>query len=155
MKHLKKLFALVLTLCLLASLAPAVLAVGDDIEGNPEQEALQAFIDLGYLKGYPDGTIRPDATITRAEFAALVNRVTGFHLKSSKIADFTDVKETSWYLMTTDDVSHTTPQTDEDITEVTFLSEYDLEWFLKNTYRSIADTLGEELKNLENYQLYN
>lgn len=65
------------------------------------------------------------------------------------------LKQTSWYLMTADDTSHTNPQVDEDITEVTFLSEYDLEWFLKNTYRSIAETLGEELNNyqLNNYQL--
>ncbi len=58
------------------------------------------------------------------------------------------LKQTSWFLMTTDDPSHTTPQTDEDITEVTFLSEYDLEWFLKNTYRSIADTLEHPLRRV-------
>ncbi|MBO6027290.1 MAG: NUDIX domain-containing protein [Bacteroidales bacterium] len=56
------------------------------------------------------------------------------------------LKQTSWFLMTTADDSHVVPQTDEDITEVTFLSNYDLEWFLKNTYRSIAETLGEELR---------
>ncbi|MBQ3710401.1 MAG: NUDIX domain-containing protein [Bacteroidales bacterium] len=56
------------------------------------------------------------------------------------------LKQTSWFLMTTADPSKTTPQTDEDITQVTFLSEYDVEWFLENTYRSIAETLGEELK---------
>lgn len=56
------------------------------------------------------------------------------------------LKPTYWYSMSTDNPDHTVPQTDEDITEVTFLSEYDLEWFLKNTYRSIAETLGEELK---------
>lgn len=58
------------------------------------------------------------------------------------------LKQTSWFLMTADDTSHTNPQTDEDITEVTFLSEYDLEWFLKNTYRSIAETLEPELKTI-------
>jgi 8-oxo-dGTP pyrophosphatase MutT (NUDIX family) len=58
------------------------------------------------------------------------------------------LKQTSWFLMTADDISHTNPQTDEDITEVTFLSEYDLEWFLKNTYRSIAETLESELKTI-------
>ena len=58
------------------------------------------------------------------------------------------LKQTSWFLMTADDTSHTNPQTDEDITEVTFLSEYDLEWFLKNTYRSIAETLESELKTI-------
>lgn len=55
------------------------------------------------------------------------------------------LKPTYWYLMTTSDPNHTQPQTDEDITEVTFLSEYDLEWFLENTYRSIAETLGDDL----------
>lgn len=58
------------------------------------------------------------------------------------------LKQTSWYLMTADDTSHTNPQVDEDITEVTFLNEYDLEWFLKNTYRSIAETLESELKTI-------
>lgn len=58
------------------------------------------------------------------------------------------LKQTSWFLMTADDTSHTNPQTAEDITEVTFLSEYDLEWFLKNTNRSIAETLESELKTI-------
>ena len=58
------------------------------------------------------------------------------------------LKQTSWFLMTTADDSHVQPQLDEDITEVTFLSEYDLEWFLKNTYRSIAETLEISLKQL-------
>ena len=58
------------------------------------------------------------------------------------------LKPTYWYLMTTDDPTNTRPQTDEDITEVTFLSEYDLEWFLKNTYRSIAETLKNSLEQL-------
>ena len=58
------------------------------------------------------------------------------------------LKQTSWFLMSTDDPLHTTPQTDEDITEVIFLGEYDLEWFLQNTYRSIAETLESELKSI-------
>ena len=60
------------------------------------------------------------------------------------------LKQTSWFLMTADDASCICPQTEEDITEVTFLGEYDLEWFLKNTYRSIADTLSESLKSIVN-----
>ena len=63
------------------------------------------------------------------------------------------LKQTSWFLMTTTDANHIEPQLDEDITEVTFLGEYDLEWFLKNTYRSIADTLGSSLKEILTEQL--
>lgn len=58
------------------------------------------------------------------------------------------LKPTYWFLMSTDDPTHLIPQTDEDITEVTFLGSYDLEWFMGNTYRSIADTLGLSLKEL-------
>ena len=58
------------------------------------------------------------------------------------------LKQTSWFLMTATDASQTAPQLEEDITEVTFLGEYDLEWFLKNTYRSIADTLSDSLKSI-------
>jgi 8-oxo-dGTP pyrophosphatase MutT (NUDIX family) len=58
------------------------------------------------------------------------------------------LKQTSWFLMTATDASQTAPQLEEDITEVTLLGEYDLEWFLKNTYRSIADTLSDSLKSI-------
>lgn len=58
------------------------------------------------------------------------------------------LKQTSWFLMTATDASQTAPQLEEDITEVTFLGEYDLEWFLKNTYRSIAATLSDSLKSI-------
>ena len=58
------------------------------------------------------------------------------------------LKQTSWFLMTTADESQVQPQLDEDITEVTFLGKYDLEWFLKNTYRSIVETLGLSIKEL-------
>ena len=60
------------------------------------------------------------------------------------------LKPTYWYLMSTEDPSKVTPQTDEDITEVTFLGEYDMEWFLENTYRSISETLGNEIKQVIN-----
>ena len=60
------------------------------------------------------------------------------------------LKPTYWYLMSTDDPSKVTPQTDEDITEVTFLGKYDMEWFLENTYRSIAETLGNEIQQIIN-----
>lgn len=52
------------------------------------------------------------------------------------------LKQTSWYLMETTDDSHLQPQEEEGITEVVFLGPSDLEWFLKNTYRSLADALG-------------
>jgi 8-oxo-dGTP pyrophosphatase MutT (NUDIX family) len=65
------------------------------------------------------------------------------------------LKQTSWFLMESDDDTHLQPQVEEGITEVVFLSEYDLEWFLKNTYRSIAETLSPLLPVLLTEQLTN
>ena len=56
------------------------------------------------------------------------------------------LKQTSWFLMTTADSTHVEPQQEEGISEVVFLGPEDLEWFLKNTYRSLADTLGPFLQ---------
>lgn len=58
------------------------------------------------------------------------------------------LKQTSWFLMETSDDSHLQPQEEEGITEVVFLGASDLDWFLKNTYRSLADTLGPLLPRL-------
>lgn len=58
------------------------------------------------------------------------------------------LKQTSWFLMTASDESRVRPQRDEDITEVVFLGLDDLDWFLDNTYRSLADTLGEEIRGI-------
>ncbi len=58
------------------------------------------------------------------------------------------LKQTSWFLMNTSDPTETKPQLEEDITEVTFLSKYDLDWFLSNTYRSLAETLSDQLKQI-------
>lgn len=82
--------------CLLAASLPAALAA-DELEGHAAQEALTAFVEAGYLTGYEDGTYAPDAAITRAEFAALVNRYTGLTEQSDAIAQYTDVVSGSWY----------------------------------------------------------
>lgn len=55
------------------------------------------------------------------------------------------LKQTAWFLMATSDENHLAPQREEDITEVVFLGPSDLEWFLKNTYRSLTDALKPAL----------
>lgn len=62
------------------------------------------------------------------------------------------LKQTSWYLMKADDTDSVQPQRDEDITEVVFLGAGDLEWFLENTYRSLADSLGADLRQIVSEQ---
>ena len=57
----------------------------------------------GWIGGYEDGTFRPNATITRAEVAAIVNRMlarsadTDFVDGSADLIRFPDVRTGTWY----------------------------------------------------------
>lgn len=61
-------------------------------------DTFQNAVRLGYINGYEDGTVRPDKPVTRAEVAALLERMTdGTQSKVwSGKADFTDVPLTYW-----------------------------------------------------------
>lgn len=68
-----------------------------DLEGHWAAGEIQKAVAGGYLKGYPDGTFRPDRAVTRAEFVTLVNAA--FHVKSTQGARalFKDVKPEDWF----------------------------------------------------------
>ena len=46
-----------------------------DISGHWAEEDIWHAASIGWVRGYPDGTFRPDQPITRAEFITLVNNV--------------------------------------------------------------------------------
>ncbi|WP_027086823.1 S-layer homology domain-containing protein [Cohnella panacarvi] len=46
-----------------------------DSQGHWAEKTIDLFIQLKVISGYQDGTFRPNSAITRAEFAALLNRV--------------------------------------------------------------------------------
>ena len=53
---------------------------------------------LQLLQGYPDGTFRPDANITRAEFATVLDRAAGYgHQAPSSTQPFVDVSASDWF----------------------------------------------------------
>ncbi|MDQ0899948.1 S-layer homology domain-containing protein [Paenibacillus sp. V4I7] len=62
-----------------------------DIAGHWSQSNVMTAIQKGYVDGYPDGTFRPDGTITRAEYAALLSRVTNLETTTTPNA-FSDLK---------------------------------------------------------------
>jgi S-layer homology domain len=45
-----------------------------DISGNWAEPFIRILAEKGIIAGYPDGTYQPDRPVTRAEFAALVNK---------------------------------------------------------------------------------
>ena len=60
-----------------------------DITGHWAESQIKDFISKGYLNGYPDGTFKPQASIKRAEFVKILNKVFGLTTKSGKVFDDT------------------------------------------------------------------
>ncbi len=69
---------------------------GSDIAGHRHEKLLKSWIASGELKGDQEGNINPEKPITRAEFAALINRAEKFN-KKTDITRFKDVKPEDWY----------------------------------------------------------
>jgi hypothetical protein len=70
-------------------------AAPSDIQGHWAEKQINAWVDKGAASGYPDGSFKPDDSITRAEFITLVNKSFGF--TGSAQISFTDVSTTDWF----------------------------------------------------------
>lgn len=64
--------AMALALPGMTSAAPAF----KDITGHWAAKDIQTALDRGFVSGYPDGTFKPNGTITRAEAAGMLSRIT-------------------------------------------------------------------------------
>lgn len=62
-----------------------------DIQGHWAEENIEQMIVKGAVNGYPDRTFKPDLTITRAEFTAILVRALGLPLTEGKV--FIDTAE--------------------------------------------------------------
>ncbi len=75
--------------------APTKVAQASDVSGNWAEPFIKVLVEKDIIKGYPDGTFRPDQPITRAEFAALLNKA--FDLKPIREGrKFKDVPKNYW-----------------------------------------------------------
>ena len=64
-----------------------------DIDGDEwYATAIAAAKELGIISGYPDGSMRPEANITRAETCAIVNRVINRHPHEEHLGDVEDMR---------------------------------------------------------------
>lgn len=59
-----------------------------DVAGHWAINSISQLVELGSISGYPDGSFRPDSTITRAEFATVL--VKTFKLKGTGGKTFAD-----------------------------------------------------------------
>ena len=75
-----------------------------DVDGDEwYADAIAAAEELGIIGGYPDGTVRPEANITRAETCAIVNRTLGrvpdadHLLPEDEMKTWPDNPESAWF----------------------------------------------------------
>lgn len=74
-----------------------------DIDNHWARNDILEMSALGLIKGYPDGTFRPNNSISRAEFAALVERIlqmSGIKKEGEQpLSRFKDVSQSDWFYM--------------------------------------------------------
>ncbi|HNC91465.1 MAG TPA: S-layer homology domain-containing protein [Anaerolineales bacterium] len=73
-----------------------------DVSGHEYELYIRYLADIGMISGFADGTFGPDATLTRAEAATLIEISNGYDattLPTSAPAgcDFTDVAASDWF----------------------------------------------------------
>jgi|GEM_PF-6485717 len=66
-----------------------------DIQGHWAENQINQGITSGWMSGYPDGSFKPDQSITRAEFVSLINRAAGY--KETGKTSFSDVGSRDWF----------------------------------------------------------
>ena len=66
-----------------------------DILGTEYEKAVNLLAALDIMSGYPDGTFRPDDTITRAEFSKVASKLLAYATAPGE-PTFTDVPKSHW-----------------------------------------------------------
>jgi len=97
---MKKYLAVFLTLIMFlpATFIPVVAQTQlSDISGHWAENTILALVEKGYISGYPDGTFKPDNTITRAEFIKIMTSVVGIAPITTGESKFSDVASADWF----------------------------------------------------------
>lgn len=68
-----------------------------DIQGNWAQAFIEALAARGIIQGFPDGTFRPNAPVTRAQFAAMIRQAFDQPLERQG-TQFADIPANFWAL---------------------------------------------------------
>ncbi len=84
-----------------------------DTAGMWASNAISAINSFGFIKGYADGTFRPNANITRAETTVFLNAVLGRTSSSSgePVSNaFNDIKPTDWFYESVIEAANLSPR---------------------------------------------
>lgn len=97
MKNFKRTLALVLSVIMLVGMMAIGAGAAFTDEAEIDYAEAAAVMNMaGIIKGYPDGSFGPDATLTRAEAAVMIARLLGFE-DAAGSCTFTDVKGNAAY----------------------------------------------------------
>jgi len=88
--------ALILAFLSMASVHPARAASLSDMVGRPDQAVIERVVAKGFMKGYPDGTFRPNTPVTRAEFVVVLARSAGLDPVQSPATTLKDLPAGNW-----------------------------------------------------------
>lgn len=91
----RKTSAILLALSILFSIFIQICSANTDKPNHWAAQVITKWRSLGLIQGRGNGSIEPDSFITRAEFAALIDRV--FGLPDASDITFIDVPEDAWY----------------------------------------------------------
>ena len=97
--HFYRLLSALLTVAMLLSIVPVAQAeeMHSDLEGHWAQAVMQEFSSAGYIESSAEGRYLPDEAINRAQFAGIINRLMGYTVESTAMAQYTDVSVDDWY----------------------------------------------------------
>ncbi|WP_079478028.1 S-layer homology domain-containing protein [Halobacillus salinus] len=104
---MKKNFYIFCLVLILASIVPLKqVQAADDISGHFFEDEMRTLIDEGILKGYGDGTYKPQKSVKRSEFTAFLVRSLDLELEAagelsvaaiSDAPSYKDVKPGQWF----------------------------------------------------------
>lgn len=94
---MKNLLKALLSVAVIAIGVMPALAFPDVSKDYWAASQINLLSEQGVIVGYPDGTFKPDANVTRAEFAAMAIRALGQqHTKIAQPITYADVDENYW-----------------------------------------------------------
>lgn len=95
MKTKSRVLSLLMAAVMILALLP-VTGLAADYDGHWAAGYIEDARGRDWVNGYPDGTFRPDASITRGEFAVMLWRALGEPAAKGN-SPFTDVAADAWY----------------------------------------------------------
>ncbi len=91
---MKKLLSFLLAIMMVFSFTTYA---ASDISGHWAESIVEKWIEAGKIKGYEDGSFRPDNNMTRAEFATVLASAIDVNIAEYDEHEFNDVSESHWY----------------------------------------------------------